>query len=92
MQHLSGQKLALDGDIMLYSDKMNRVLSGATSDTQRALNSLAGRLRMSPDEMARDLRQEKLSGFSGPKSTSGCLRWPSSPANRQCARSFRRSC
>jgi hypothetical protein len=49
---------------MLYSDKMNRVLSGATSDTQRALNGLAGRLRMSPDEMARDLRQEKLAAFS----------------------------
>lgn len=64
VQHLSGQKLALDGDIMLYSDKMNRVLSGATSDTQRALNGLAGRLRMSPDEMARDLRQEKLAAFS----------------------------
>ncbi|WP_287881684.1 DUF1615 family protein [Aquitalea sp.] len=64
VQHLSGQKLALDGDIMLYSDKMNRVLSGATSDTQRALNGLAGRLRLSPDEMARDLRQEKLAVFS----------------------------
>jgi len=64
VQHLSGQKLALDGDIMLYSDKMNRVLSGATSDTQRALNGLAGRLRLSPDEMARDLRQEKLAAFS----------------------------
>lgn len=63
VQRLSGQKLALDGDIMLYSDKMNRVLSGATSDTQRALNGLAGRLRMSPDEMARDLRQEKLAAF-----------------------------
>ena len=61
---LSGQKLALDGDIMLYSDKMNHVLSGATSETQRALNSLAGRLHMSQDEMQRDLRQEKLAVFS----------------------------
>ncbi|OBU87474.1 DUF1615 domain-containing protein [Chromobacterium subtsugae] len=60
---LSGRKLALDGDIMLYSDKMNRVLSGAVSDTQRALQSIAGRLGMSNAEMQRDLQQEKLSGF-----------------------------
>ncbi|WP_199153743.1 DUF1615 domain-containing protein [Chromobacterium sp. ASV23] len=61
---LSGRKLALDGDIMLYSDKMNRVLSGATSDTQRALQGMAGRLGMSDADMLRDLKQEKLSGFA----------------------------
>ncbi|AVG16658.1 hypothetical protein CFN79_12845 [Chromobacterium vaccinii] len=60
---LSGRKLALDGDIMLYSDKMNRVLSGETSDTQRALQSIAGRLGISDADMMRDLRLEKLSGF-----------------------------
>ncbi|WP_337882478.1 DUF1615 domain-containing protein [Chromobacterium haemolyticum] len=61
---LSGRKLALDGDIMLYSDKMNRALSGETSETQKALLAMSGRLGMSADEMLRDLRQEKLSGFA----------------------------
>ncbi|WP_239690888.1 DUF1615 family protein [Chromobacterium sphagni] len=61
---LSGRKLALDGDIMLYSDKMNRVLSGAVSDTQRALQSISGRLGIGDAEMQRDLQQEKLSGFA----------------------------
>lgn len=61
---LSGRRLALDGDIMLYSDKMNRVLSGATSDTQRALQGMAGRLGISDADMLRDLKQEKLSGFA----------------------------
>lgn len=60
---LSGRKLALDGDIMLYSDKMNRVLSGETSETQRALQAIAGRLGMSEADMLRDLKQEKLSAF-----------------------------
>ncbi|UGA38799.1 DUF1615 domain-containing protein [Chromobacterium haemolyticum] len=50
---LSGRKLALDGDIMLYSDKMNRALSDETSETQKALLAMSGRLGMSADEMLR---------------------------------------
>ncbi|RBH40838.1 DUF1615 domain-containing protein, partial [Pseudomonas sp. MWU13-2860] len=61
---LSGRKLALDGDIMLYRDKMNRALSGEASETQKALQALSGRLGMSADDMLRDLRLEKLSGFA----------------------------
>ncbi len=60
---LSGHKLALDGDLMLYSNKMDRVFSGAASDTQRQLAGMTGRLKMSMDEVLRDLRTEKLSGF-----------------------------
>jgi hypothetical protein len=60
---ISGQKLALDGDLMLYSNKMDRIFSGATSDTQRALSTMTGRLQMSPAEIVRDLKQEKLSTF-----------------------------
>ncbi|UTH72824.1 DUF1615 domain-containing protein [Chromobacterium sp. IIBBL 290-4] len=61
---LSGRKLALDGDIMLYNNKMNRDLSGEVSDTQRALQAISGRLGMSDAEMLRDLKLEKLSGFA----------------------------
>lgn len=61
---LSGRKLDLDGDIMLYSNKMNRVLSGEVSDTQKALLDMSDRLHMSAGEMLRDLKQEKLSGFA----------------------------
>ncbi len=61
---LSGQKLALDGDIMLYNNKMNRELSGEVSATQRALFGQASRLHLSGDEITRDLKQEKYSGFS----------------------------
>ncbi|MEJ8675726.1 DUF1615 domain-containing protein [Chromobacterium amazonense] len=61
---LSGRKLALDGDIMLYNNKMNRDLSGEVSDTQRALQSIAGKIGMSDAEMLRDLKLEKLSGFA----------------------------
>lgn len=60
---LSGHRLALDGDLMLYSNKMNRVFSGVPSDTQRQLAGLTGRLKMNMDDILRDLRQEKLSGF-----------------------------
>lgn len=64
VSRLSGRKLALDGDIMLYKNKMNRDLSGEVSDTQRALQSIGGRLGMSDAEMLRDLKLEKLSGFA----------------------------
>lgn len=60
---ISGRKLALDGDLMLYSNKMNRVFSGAASDTQRALLAISAKLQMSPDAIVRDLKQEKLSSF-----------------------------
>lgn len=60
---LTGRRLSLDGDLMLYSDKMNRVFSGAASDTQRALVAIAPRLQMSPAAIVADLKQEKLSSF-----------------------------
>jgi hypothetical protein len=63
VSRLSGRKLAQDGDLMLYSNKMNRVFSGAASDTQRALLAISDRLQMSPDAIVRDLKQEKLSSF-----------------------------
>ncbi|BEV71110.1 MULTISPECIES: DUF1615 domain-containing protein [unclassified Paludibacterium] len=60
---LSGQKLALDGDLMLYSNKMNRVFSGQASATQKVLSGMADRLQMSVADVVRDLKQEKLSSF-----------------------------
>jgi hypothetical protein len=63
VSRISGRKLALDGDLMLYSNKMDRVFSGAASDTQRILTAMAGQLQMSPADIARDLKQEKLSTF-----------------------------
>ena len=49
---------------MLYNNKMNRELSGEVSATQRALFGQASRLHLSGDEITRDLKQEKYSGFS----------------------------
>jgi hypothetical protein len=60
---ISGRRLSLDGDLMLYSNKMNRVLSGKASDTQRALLAQTDRLQMRPAEILRDLGQEKLASF-----------------------------
>lgn len=63
VSRISGQKLSMDGDLMLYSNKMDRVFSGAASETQRALTAMAGRLQMAPADIVRDLKQEKLSSF-----------------------------
>ena len=60
---ISGRKLSLDGDLMLYTNKMYRVFSGAPSDTQRALMGMTGRLGMSPDQILHDLKLEKYPGF-----------------------------
>ncbi|TDR73883.1 uncharacterized protein DUF1615 [Paludibacterium purpuratum] len=60
---LTGRKLSLDGDLMLYSNKMNRVFSGQASETQQALMTQSGRLQMSSADILRDLKQEKLSSF-----------------------------
>jgi hypothetical protein len=60
---LTHRKLALDGDLMLYQNKMDRILSGEESSTQKALYAIAGRLGMGQDEILRDLKQEKLYGF-----------------------------
>jgi len=60
---LTGRKLALDGDLMLYSNKMDRIFSGVASSTQSALMTISARLQMSSGEILRDLKQEKLSGF-----------------------------
>jgi hypothetical protein len=60
---LSGRRLALDGDLMLYADKMDRVFSGAASSTQSALMTMTGPLQMRPAEILRDLKQEKLFSF-----------------------------
>ncbi|QLG89757.1 DUF1615 domain-containing protein [Chitinibacter bivalviorum] len=60
LSHLSGKELVEDGDLLSYS---NGVPSG-TSDVQTALYSMNAALGMSRDEMLRDLKQEKLVGFS----------------------------
>ncbi|SCK26125.1 DUF1615 domain-containing protein [Vogesella sp. LIG4] len=57
------RKLATDGDLMLYENKMERIPSGAASETQKVLLSIADRLHMSSGEILRDLGQEKLAGF-----------------------------
>jgi len=59
---LTGRKLALDGDLLLYNP--DHTLSGQTSDTQSAAQSLSRRLGMSNAEILRDLKQEKTSGFA----------------------------
>ena len=60
---LSGKKLALDGDLMLYANKMDRVFSGGTSDTEKIVLGMQDRLQLSATAIVRDLKQEKLSGF-----------------------------
>lgn len=58
---LSGHTLALDGDLLRYE---NGAPVAQTSASQRALESLAGRLRLNQGEIARDLRQEKTAAFA----------------------------
>lgn len=62
--HLVRHRLAIDGDLMLYQNKMARIPSGEPSETQKALSTLTGRLQMSQSDILRDLSKEKLSSFS----------------------------
>ncbi|MCW3479457.1 DUF1615 domain-containing protein [Neisseriaceae bacterium JH1-16] len=59
---LSGRKLALDGDLLLYNP--DHSLSNQTSGTQSAVMSLGRRLGMNNAEILRDMKQEKTSGFA----------------------------
>ncbi len=60
---LSHRKLALDGDLMLYQNKMERVISDQPSETLNALLPLADTLGMSRNDMVRDLKLDKYFGF-----------------------------
>lgn len=61
ISRLSGQALALDGDLLRYRDGAPATEPSATLT---ALLSLAGRLGFSRTELIRDLRLEKTSAFS----------------------------
>lgn len=58
--HLSGHPLALDGDLLRYS---NGSPAAETSDTQRAIQALRARLNLSEAEILRDLKLEKSLAF-----------------------------
>ncbi len=58
---LSGNKLALDGDLLRYK---NGQPGSDSSSTQLALAKLRGRLGLSEADMLRDLKQEKSAGFT----------------------------
>ena len=57
---LTGKSLALDGDLLRYS---NGQASTDGSETWRALQGLSSKLGLSSAEIARDLRQEKQLSF-----------------------------
>ena len=61
VSRLSGMKLSLDGDLLIYRDGAP---SSSASSTQLALERLEGRLGISRADMARDLRLEKTAVFS----------------------------
>jgi len=58
---ISKRRLSLDGDLLRYAG--NGVPSPDPSDTQRALDAVAARLRLSRAEVQRDLAQEKAAAF-----------------------------
>jgi hypothetical protein len=60
VQLLSGQTLDADGDLLRYS---NGAVSAEPSQTQKAVLSLADRLKLTEDEIVRDLKKEKTAGF-----------------------------
>ena len=57
---LSGQKLALDGDLLRYD---NGRPAAVTSGTEKALLALSGKLGIGEAEIRRDLQQEKAESF-----------------------------
>jgi hypothetical protein len=57
---LAGRPLALDGDLLRYADGQ---AVDAPSAVESAARSIAGVLRMSPDEIRRDLLLEKTPAF-----------------------------
>lgn len=61
VSRLSGRSLDLDGDLLRYRDGRP---SGERSETQRALSALTSALGMGSDEIDRDLRSEKETGFA----------------------------
>lgn len=61
VRRLSGQPLALDGDLLRYVDGSP---AAEPSATLTALGSLTGRLGMSRAELVRDLRLEKTAQFA----------------------------
>ena len=61
VMRVSGQKLALDGDLLRYRDGRPMAEAGAT---QRALDVVAHRLGLTPGEVRRDLLLEKSASFS----------------------------
>jgi hypothetical protein len=60
VQQLSGQALDADGDLLRYS---NGAVSAESSQTQKAVLSLADRLKLTEEEIVRDLKKEKTAGF-----------------------------
>lgn len=58
---LTGQKLALDGDMLRY--EKGGAISDTESSSQRALYALAGRLGLSQAEVLGDLKWEKSAAF-----------------------------
>lgn len=60
VQQLSGQALDADGDLLRYS---NGAVSAEPSQTQKAVLSLADRLKLTEEEIVRDLKKEKTAGF-----------------------------
>lgn len=64
LSNLTGKKLAQDGDLMLYQNKMERIFSGEASEVQRTLIAIQDKLHLSSDEIVNDLKQEKLASFT----------------------------
>ena len=60
VSRLSGQTLALDGDLLRYQDG---VPADGSSETQRAIFLLRARLRLNEAEIVRDLKLEKSPAF-----------------------------
>jgi len=60
VSRLSGQTLALDGDLLRYQDG---VPADGSSETQRAIFLLRTRLRLNEAEIVRDLKLEKSQAF-----------------------------
>lgn len=57
------RKVTLDGGLVPYSNRRDGVAAPNAGETQNALFTIASRLHMSQDDILRDLRLGKLSGF-----------------------------